>query len=327
MQVYLRQTALAFCVIRPDSLKLRIGRRNQENTEADKNMIQDIGKNRYHNEYFEAQPQNDSRILCYRGREILVRCEDETISYLTYGQVTKRFPQLEGHATYLFSIDTMQYFLFRGQYGDILLQNARQEFPEFGWEKIDLMRAACPQDAAFAGVTGMQLSGWYEARRFCAHCGHELVHSRQERMLYCDVCGQREYPKISPAVIVAVTDQDRIVLTKYAGRSFTRYALIAGFAEIGETIEETVAREVMEEVGLKVKNIRYYKSQPWSFSDTLLMGFFAELDGDDRIRLDENELSVAKWCTREEVPADDGVSLTREMMRVFKEGRERCIPG
>ena len=107
----------------------------------------------------------------------------------------------------------------------------------------------------------------------------------------------------------------------------TRYALIAGFAEIGETIEETVAREVMEEVGLKVKNIRYYKSQPWSFSDTLLMGFFAELDGDDRIRLDENELSVAKWCTREEVPADDGVSLTREMMRVFKEGREHCIPG
>ena len=83
------------------------------------------------------------------------------------------------------------------------------------------------------------------------------------------------------------------------------------------TIEETVAREVMEEVGLKVKNIRYYKSQPWSFSDTLLMGFFAELDGDDRIRLDENELSVAKWCTREEVPQMTEVSLTREMMRVF----------
>ena len=115
--------------------------------------------------------------------------------------------------------------------------------------------------------------------------------------------------------------QDKLLLTKYAGRAFKRYALIAGFAEIGETIEETVKREVMEEVGLNVKNLHYYKSQPWSFSDTLLMGFYAELDGEETIRLDENELSVAQWCTREEIPEDDGISLTREMMRVFKEGR------
>jgi NAD+ diphosphatase len=139
-------------------------------------------------------------------------------------------------------------------------------------------------------------------------------------MMHCPDCGQVEYPKISPAVIVGVTDGDRLLLTKYAGRSFTRYALIAGFTEIGETIEETVQREVMEEVGLKVKNIRYYRSQPWSFSDTLLMGFFADLDGEDRIRLDEEELSVAEWHTRGTIPGDDGISLTREMMRVFNEG-------
>ena len=77
----------------------------------------------------------------------------------------------------------------------------------------------------------------------------------------------------------------------------------------------------MEEVGLKVKNIRYYKSQPWSFTDTLLMGFFVEVDGDDTIRLDENELQVAKWCSREEIPENDGISLTREMMEVFKNGK------
>lgn len=139
----------------------------------------------------------------------------------------------------------------------------------------------------------------------------------------CLSCGQTEYPKICPAVIVAVTKGDQLLLTKYAGRSFRRYALIAGFTEIGETVEETVQREVMEEVGLKVKNIRYYKSQPWSFSGTLLMGFFADLDGDDHIHLDENELSVAEWHSREEVPEDDGISLTREMMQVFRDGRER----
>ncbi len=126
---------------------------------------------------------------------------------------------------------------------------------------------------------------------------------------------------ICPAVIVSVTVKDRLLLTKYAGRANLNYALIAGFAEIGETIEETVEREVMEEVGLKVKNIRYYKSQPWSFTDTLLMGFFADVDGESRILLDETELSVGKWCTRDEIPEDDGVSLTREMMAVFKAGK------
>lgn len=139
--------------------------------------------------------------------------------------------------------------------------------------------------------------------------------------MYCSACGQREYPKLNPAVIVAVTEGDKLLLTKYAGRAYTKYALIAGYTEIGETVEETVQREVMEEVGLKVKNIRYYKSQPWSFTDTLLMGFFVEVDGDDTIRLDENELQVAKWCSREEIPENDGISLTREMMEVFKNGK------
>ncbi|MCD7954424.1 MAG: NAD(+) diphosphatase [Lachnospiraceae bacterium] len=195
-------------------------------------------------------------------------------------------------------------------------------FPGYSWEKIERMRTVGPKEAAFAGVTGLQLYEWYQSRRFCPACGKHMVHSEKERMMHCPSCGQIEYPKICPAVIVAVTDGDRILLTKYAGRSFRNYALIAGFAEIGETLEETVEREVLEEVGLRVKNIRYYKSQPWSFTDTLLTGFFAEVDRDTHIRMDEKELSVAKWCTREEVPEDDGVSLTREMMDVFKSGKQ-----
>jgi NAD+ diphosphatase len=97
--------------------------------------------------------------------------------------------------------------------------------------------------------------------------------------MQCTECHNIVYPRISPAVIVAVMDGNRILMTKYAGRVFKKYALIAGYAEIGETLEETVRREVMEEVGLKVKNIRYYKSQPWAFDDSLLSGFFCELDG------------------------------------------------
>ena len=139
----------------------------------------------------------------------------------------------------------------------------------------------------------------------------------------CPSCGNTIYPRISPAVIVAVTDGDRLVLSKYAGRAYTRFALIAGFVEIGETAEECVAREVMEEVGLKVRNIRYYKSQPWGIAGNLLSGFYCDLDGDDTIRIDESELSMAGWYDRHNLPAeDDGISLTREMIRVFSEGKE-----
>ena len=130
-----------------------------------------------------------------------------------------------------------------------------------------------------------------------------------------------EYPKLCPAVIVAVTHGDRLLLSKYAGRGHTNYALIAGFAEIGETIEETVKREVMEEVGLKVKNLRYYKSQPWSFTDTLLFGFYVDLDGEEDITLDREELALAQWFDRDKLPepASNG-SLTSEMITMFRNG-------
>ena len=108
-------------------------------------------------------------------------------------------------------------------------------------------------------------------------------------------------------------------MSKYAGREFKKYALLAGFNEVGETIEETVHREVMEEVGLKVKNIRYYKSQPWSFSDTLLLGFYCDLDGTDKITLDEEELALAEWFDRKDIPEMETTeSLTNEMIRHFK---------
>ena len=131
------------------------------------------------------------------------------------------------------------------------------------------------------------------------------------------------FSHIQPAVIVGITNGDKIILSKYEGRSFKRYALIAGFAEIGETIEETVHREVMEEVGLKVKNLRYYKSQPWSFSSSLLFGFFCDVDGDDTLTVDHEELSMAQWVERDKIP-DQGnnISLTKEMMILFRDGKE-----
>ena len=190
------------------------------------------------------------------------------------------------------------------------------------------LRRMKPKEIVFAGSTAWHVYHWYHNSRFCGICGSRLVHDEKERMMKCPDCGNMVFPRLVPAVIVGLRDEDRLMMTKYVGREYKRYALIAGFTEIGETIEETVAREVMEEVGLKVKNITYYKSQPWGFDDDLLLGFFCDLDGDDRIKIDRSELSVATWVDYKDIPDyDEGLSLTEEMMKTFKRQREELHKG
>ena len=184
--------------------------------------------------------------------------------------------------------------------------------PGYTYENVRIFRTAMSRHTAFAGITAHHLYGWYDVNQDCGRCGQQMAPDHKERMLYCPECHNMVYPRISPAVIVGVLNGDQILMSKYAGRAYTNYALIAGFTEIGESAEQTVAREVMEEVGLRVKNIRYYKSQPWAFSGSLLMGFFCDLDGDDKIILDKNELAEAGWFRRSEIDlADDHISLTR----------------
>ena len=277
-------------------------------------MIQDIAPHVYHNEYQPVPPTEDSLLLYFEGDQVLTGCGEEALSFPRFWELKEGNRELSPNLLYLFSIDKCTFYLSR----------LRPDFPpgQFEMKSVRIFRDACPGWMSFAGITAHQLYHWYEAHRFCGHCGRPLLHSEQERMLHCPDCGIMEYPKISPAVIVGIVHNDRILMSKYAGRGATHYALIAGFAEIGETIEETVRREVYEEVGLRVKNLRYYKSQPWSFSDSLLFGFFAELEGEDEtITLDTQELAAAGWFTREEAPAQPlNISLTSEMIWKFKNG-------
>ena len=277
-------------------------------------MIQDIAPHTYHNEYKPVAPDKESHILAYEEGKILMKKDGETMTLPSFGELEGKVENLYENYIYLFSIDEEHFYLIPDLDTSLL--------PGYQFEITRVLRTAEPQYLAFAGITGYQLFQWYSKRRFCGCCGKPMVHDEHERKMICPACGNGEYPVLSPAVIVGVTNGDKLILSKYEGRNHTRYAMIAGFAEIDETIEETVHREVMEEIGVKVKNLRYYKSQPWSFSGTLLFGFYCDLDGDDTLTVDHDELSMASWFDREDIPDEgDNISLTKEMRMAFKHGK------
>ncbi len=279
-------------------------------------MIQDIAPHIYHNEYRPVEPDTDSYLMYFEKHNALAKWDGEEVEFPRFRDFPEVKTELSENIIYLFTVDEKRFYLAK-----------KLPWPErngFRLESNRGFRDAKPQWMSFAGITGYQLWHWYDVRKYCGHCGSSMVHDTKERMMRCPDCGQMEYPKISPAVIVGILHKNKILMSKYAGRdNITYYALIAGFNEIGESIEETIRREVMEEVGLKVKNICYYKSQPWSFSETVLMGFFVDLDGDDEtITLDTEELATAEWFTREDAPPQPlNISLTSEMIWQFKNGK------
>ncbi len=276
-------------------------------------MIQDIAPKVFYNNYKNKKAESQDLFLSYDEDMVLVREDKDKLWYPSFSDYEKEFPHLADKSQFLFNIDNINYFMVDEKGLDSV----------DGWFYVSTnkFRTETKYWRSFAGAVGRQLNRWYTNHRFCSKCGNPTKKSDSERMLYCESCGFHTYPTISPCVIVAVHNGNKLLLTKYAGRSYSRYALIAGFAEIGESLEQTVHREVQEEVGLKVKNLKFYKSQPWPFTDTLLSGFYAELDGDDTITLDENELAVGEWLDRKDIPpADLKISLTGEMMEAFRTG-------
>ena len=294
-------------------------------------MIQDIEPKKLYNQYRQAQPDKNDYIAIFSKNKILIKESaeaDRSIRMPRREELASFWETVstdsEVHAKqaetdiYLFCIDTDSYFLFL--IDECLLDEGRVLPTNCRWAALSEIRMLADHELCFAVYTAYHLYRWYQTHTYCGRCGTQTMPDTTERMLYCPKCGSQIYPQIAPAVIAAVTNGDKILLTKYAGREYKRYALIAGFTEIGETAEDTVRREVMEEAGIRVRNIRYYKSQPWGVDGNLLLGYFAELDGSDQITIDENELESAEWVRWEELrDMDDSFSLTREMMRVFYE--------
>ncbi len=173
---------------------------------------------------------------------------------------------------------------------------ARDTPPPEGYEWRNLRTLWGALDEGMLGIAGRagQIAEWARTHRYCGACAEPMALLGGERCFKCPACGMMAYPRISPAMMVLIKKGDQVLLALHTASPSKRFTPLAGFLEAGESIEEAVHREVFEEVGLRVHNLRYFSSQSWPFPHSLMIGFTADyLDGE--IRIDASEISEARW--------------------------------
>lgn len=158
---------------------------------------------------------------------------------------------------------------------------------------------------------------WYKSHQYCGSCGTKTSIDKKDMMLICPDCGQMHYPRIAPAIIVAINNNGKLLMAKHSYHNKIGYSILAGFVEPGESIEDAVHREVQEEVSIKIKNLKYVKSQTWPFPNSLMLGFTADYDSGE-IQVDGEEIIDANWFKPEEIkiPSSD-ISISSWLINNF----------
>ena len=189
----------------------------------------------------------------------------------------------------------------------------------FAFEGLRQLFGRLEEDMIWVAGRANQLTDWNQSHQFCGRCGHATEDKQDERAKICPACNLVNYPRVSPAIIVAVVRDNQILLGRNRRFKGGFYSVLAGFAEPGESLEECVAREVDEEVGISVKNIRYFGSQPWPFPNSLMVGFIADYAG-GRINVDKSEIIEAAWFSADNLPPiPPKISIARQLIDWFCE--------
>lgn len=176
---------------------------------------------------------------------------------------------------------------------------------------------ALPEPAWRIAGRGVQIVDWDRNHRFCGRCGTPTERHATERARVCRPCGMQSYPRLSPAVITLIEDGERMLLARSPHFAPGVYSTLAGFVEPGESLEEAVIREVREEVGVELTDVRYFSSQPWPFPNSLMIGFVAQYAGGE-IRIQEGEIEDAGWFTVDNLPLlPSPMSIARSLVEDF----------
>jgi NAD+ diphosphatase len=207
------------------------------------------------------------------------------------------------------------------------LPEGSPESPSFFLLGLRDLYSRSGEDLFRAAGLGHQLVVWDQNHRFCGKCGGVTEEKKDERARVCPKCGLVNYPRLSPAIIVAVTKGDQILLAHSRRFPAAFYSVLAGFVEPGEGLEDCVRREVLEESGISLTNIRYFGSQPWPFPDSLMIAFTAEYAGGE-IQVDRSEITEAGWFKADQLPAvPPRYSIARQLIDWFSQGMQQGKTG
>lgn len=193
--------------------------------------------------------------------------------------------------------------------------------PSGGWLDLRALYASVPETTWHAAGRAVQLVEWRRTHRYCGRCGVENDPAPNERAMRCPDCGLMSFPRLAPAAIMRIERDDHILLARNKRFPLPMYSVLAGFVEPGESVEETVHREVREEVGLEVTDVRYVASQPWPFPHSLMLGFSCRwVEGE--ITPDPEELAEADWFPRDDLPPiPPRMSIARRLIDEWLEDR------
>lgn len=276
-------------------------------------MIQEIGAHILRADFARPQPQPDDYVMLFGGGGVLLLPETHALLRVADWRALGGNDDALLH---ILQLDGVHFFL--------VLDVPEHMRDALEVETTRFLRTVEPDWLRLGAVTALHLYDWHRTHRFCGVCGQPMRPDNRELAMRCTSCNAVTYPTVFPAIIVGIVDGERILLTRSAVYKNPVYALVSGYMEVGETLEQCVAREAYEETGLRLKNIRYFGNQPWGFSGTQMIGFWAELDGSNAIRLQQDELKEAGWFLPEEVPeTPEPIDLTHYMMEQF---RQRKLP-
>ncbi len=251
----------------------------------------------------------NSYILAFQGDQLLVQLEDGNY----------RFPECSEFETMKLTTIRQHYLgTLDGRHCYSAELDADCSAPR-GYSFVGLREifGVVDEELFSLAIHAIQIINWDKMHQYCGKCGALTGYAPEERAKNCGSCGSVYYPRISPAVIVAVKKGKELLLLRNKIYKHDFYSVLAGFVEPGESLEECLVREVREEANIEVKNIRYFASQSWPFPNSLMVGFTADYAGGD-LRIDGKEIADAGWYTPDNFPKIPGsISIARRLIDAF----------
>jgi NAD+ diphosphatase len=243
--------------------------------------------------------------FAFRGERILVAGDDKTPAILTRAELS---------AT---GLDGPTHYLGAYQGAHCVAVTLPDDAPDLDGMRYAGLRSlffVVPEPLVAIAARAFQVSEWDRSHRFCGRCGTPTRDRSGERAKQCPSCGHIAYPRVSPAMMALITRGNELLLARAHRFPSGMYSALAGFVEPGETIEDCIAREVREEVGVEVDNLRYFASQSWAFPHSLMIAFTAEYAGGE-IRCEDAEIAEARWFAADALPArPPSLSIARRLI-------------